>query len=159
MDRLQVSYAPAGYECPFCFLLAGGETELDSPHDIVLQSARATALIASVWWPNNPAHVLVIPNEHHENIYDLPEVYGHAVHDVVRRVAIAMRTAYHCAGISVRQHNEPVGGQEIWHYHVHVIPRFQDDDLRRSVPSSTVAPLDVRRPYAQRLRQRLVGQG
>jgi histidine triad (HIT) family protein len=81
----------------------------------VLQTARATALIASVWGPGNPGHVIVIANRHYENIYDLPDAYGHAVHDAMRRVATAMRAAYDCAGISIRQHNEPAGGQEIWH--------------------------------------------
>lgn len=151
-----VSHAPSGYKCPFCFLLAGGETAMDSPEDVVLQTDLATALIASVWWPNNPGHVIAIPNGHYENVYDLPDAYGHAVHDVVRRVSIAMRAAYTCAGVSIRQHNEPAGGQDVWHYHVHVIPRFSGDDLQRTVPSSQIAVPEVRRPYAHRLRQRLL---
>ncbi len=129
---------------------------MDSPEDVVLQTDLATALIASVWWPNNPGHVIVIPNGHYENIYELPDAYGHAVHDVVRRVSIAMRAAYDgCAGVSMRQHNEPAGGQDIWHYHVHVIPRFEDDALNQTVPSSDIAVPEVRGPYAHRLRQRV----
>jgi histidine triad (HIT) family protein len=153
-----LSHEPAGYECPFCSLLAGGETAWDSPRDIVLQTDRATAKVASVWWPNNPGHVIVVPNGHYENIYELPDEYGHAVHDAVRRVAIAMRAAYSCAGITVRQHNEPAGGQEIWHHHVHVIPRYPDDNLNGSALGPAIAPLDTRRPYAEKLRQRLAGE-
>ena len=159
MDDPAPSHAPAGYQCPFCFLLAGGETALDSPGDIVLQTARATALIASMWWPGNPGHVMVVPNRHYENIYDLPDAYGHAVHDAIRQVATAMRATYDCAGVSVRQHNEPAGDQEIWHYHAHVIPRHRDDNLHMSVPSADIAPPDVRWPYAQKLRRHLTVPG
>ncbi|MFF0612731.1 HIT family protein [Nocardia tengchongensis] len=128
------NHEPAGYDCPFCFLLVGGETPLDSPRDIVLRTDQATAFTASRWWPNNHGHVLVIPNAHHENLYDLPPEYGHAVHDVVRAIAIAMRATYACSGVSTRQHNEPPGGQDVWHYHVHVFPRYDGDNLYGSRP-------------------------
>ncbi|MEU8221088.1 HIT domain-containing protein [Kribbella sp. NPDC048915] len=107
--------------------------------------------VASWWWPNNLGHVLVIPTAHHENLYDLPAQSGHAVHDVVREVAIAMRTSYGCTGISTRQHNEPDGYQTAWHYHVHVFPRYPDDNLYNSRRLPTPATAAEREPYIQRL--------
>lgn len=65
----------------------------------MVRTGLATALISPRWWPRNRGHVLVVPNAHHENLYDLPREYGHAVQDVVREVAIAMRAAYGCAGL------------------------------------------------------------
>ncbi|MFB7719877.1 HIT family protein [Nocardia sp. NPDC056100] len=149
------NHEPTGYQCPFCFLLDGGETPLDGPRDIVLRTRLATAFTASRWWPNNRGHVLVIPNAHHENLYDLPPEFGHAVHDVVREIAIAMRAAYDCDGVSTRQHNEPDGGQDVWHYHVHVFPRYRDDNLYGSKPLPDMATADARSPYAERLRNHL----
>ncbi|MFE6862274.1 HIT family protein [Nocardia sp. NPDC057668] len=146
------NHEPAGYDCPFCFLLAGGETPLDTPRDIVLRTAHATAFTASRWWPNNHGNVLVIPNAHHENLYDLPAEYGHAVHDVVREVAVAMRATYGCAGVSTRQHNEPAGGQDVWHYHVHVFPRYHGDDLYMSRPLPGFVPGEQRWAYTDKLR-------
>ncbi|MFE3056227.1 HIT family protein [Nocardia sp. NPDC059239] len=146
------NHEPSGYDCPFCFLLTGGETPLDSPRDIVLRTGRATAFTASRWWPNNRGHVLVIPNAHHENLYDLPPEYGHAVHDVVREVAIAMRATYGCDGVSTRQHNEPAGSQDVWHYHVHVFPRCHADNLYGSQPLPGYATGEQRWIYADRLR-------
>lgn len=155
------NHEPAGYQCPFCFLLGGGDTAADDQRDIVLRTDKATALLASGWRPNNEAHVLVIPNAHHENLYDLPAEYGHAVHDVVREVAIAMRTAYKSEGISTRQHNEPAGTQHVWHHHVHVFPRYAGDDFYRdfyrATPQYRFAPLEERLPYADRLRRQLDG--
>ena len=147
-----IRHEPPGYECPFCVLVAGGETEWDSPRDVVLRTEHATAKVASGWLPNNPGHVLVVPNAHHENIYELPSAYGHAVHDVIQRVAVAMRNSYGCAGISTRQHNEPAGDQEVWHYHVHVYPRYPDDDLYHTEPATTPVPGPQRWVYADKLR-------
>ncbi len=68
------NHAPDGYDCPFCLLAAGGEDELTAQHDIVLRREHALAFVASRWWPNNQAHVLVIPTTHHENLYDTPHL-------------------------------------------------------------------------------------
>jgi histidine triad (HIT) family protein len=147
------NHAPPDYRCPFCHLLGGADTAANTQDDVVRRGALATAFISPRWWPNNHGHVLVIPNEHHENLYDLPEAYGHAVHDLVREVAIAIRTTYRCDGISTRQHNEPAGNQDAWHYHVHVFPRYRDDQLYESRPYPEFVAPEQRWPYAERLRQ------
>lgn len=150
------NHEPEGYSCPFCVLLDGGDTEFDDQRDIVLRTELATALIASNWYTGNEGHVLVIPNAHHEHLYDLPAAHGHAVHDAVRRAAIALRTAYEgCAGVSVRQHNEPAGSQHVWHFHVHVFPRYEDDDFYGATPEYRFAPLEERAPRAELLRRQL----
>ncbi|MFI5895769.1 HIT family protein [Actinoplanes sp. NPDC051513] len=151
------NHEPEGYICPMCRLVAGGEDEhrINTQRDIVKRSPLATAYIPPKWWPNNHGHVLVVPNAHHESLYDLPSADGHAVHDLVREVAIAIRQTYGCDGTSVRQHNEPAGNQEVWHYHVHVYPRYDGDDLYRSLPCPEYVPAEQRWPYADRLRAHL----
>ena len=123
------NHEPDDYDCPFCRLIGGGEDDLTRQQGIVLRTDRALAFVASRWWPNNRGHVLVVPTAHHENLYDLPPTYGHAVHDAVRDVAVAIRHTYGCAGTSTRQHNEPAGYQDAWHHHVHVFPRYDGDQL------------------------------
>jgi histidine triad (HIT) family protein len=68
-----------------------------------------------------------------------------------------MKAAYHCDGISTRQHNEPAGNQDVWHYHLHVFPRYTDDQLYLNDPAALRArmPADERAGYAQRLRAAL----
>ena len=95
----------------------------------MLRTRCTTAFVASDQWPNNAGHVLVIPNEHHENLYSLPVELAGPIHQSVRRIALALRAAFRCPGISTRQHNEPAGGQDVWHYHVHVFPRYDGDGL------------------------------
>jgi histidine triad (HIT) family protein len=149
------NHAPEDYDCPFCRLIRGGEDALTSQADVVLRTEHALAFVASRWWPNNRGHVLVIPAAHYENLYDLAPEYGHAVHDVVRQVAIAIRSTYDCAGTSTRQHNEPAGYQDAWHYHVHVFPRYPNDRLYNTLPLPTPATPAQRAPYAATLRAHL----
>ena len=148
------NHEPADYRCPFCRLVAGlaDERGINRADDIVRRSDSATAFISPRWWPKNQGHVLVVPNAHHENLYDLPSRYGHGVHDLVREIAIAIRQSYGCAGTSVRQHNEPAGNQDAWHYHVHVFPRYPGDGLYASKPFLEFVPAADRLPYANRLR-------
>ena len=112
---------------------------------------RARARISPRWWPLNPGAALVIPRKHHENLYDLPPESGHAVWDLTQRVAIAMRAAYACDGTSTRQHNEPAGGQDVWHLHVHVFARHDDDRLYERDRESRWVDADERAEYADRL--------
>ncbi|MFI5698150.1 HIT family protein [Kribbella sp. NPDC051586] len=145
------NHEPDGYDCPFCRLAAGLGDALTTQHDIVLRGEHALAFVASRWWPNNPGHVLVVPTAHHENLYDLPPTSGHAVHDLVREVAIAIRSTYNCAGTSTRQHNEPAGHQDAWHYHVHVFPRYPNDNLYTTRHLPNPATPAQREPYINRL--------
>ncbi len=110
---MTVSHEPPGYQCPLCQLVAGADTPRNCQRDIVRRSPGAIAFISPRWWPRNHGHVLVVPTSHHENLYDLPASAGHAVHDLVREIAIAIRQTYGCDGVSTRQHNEPAGNQEV----------------------------------------------
>ena len=99
-------------------------------------------LLFTGWNPESVLQVvsngLVIPIEHHENLYDLPIDLGSALQRAIRDTALAMKAAFGCDGVSTRQHNEPAGNQDVWHYHVHVFPRFHDDDLYRGCGCSLV---------------------
>jgi histidine triad (HIT) family protein len=66
-----------------------------------------------------------------------------------------MRTAYDCAGVSTRQHNEPAGNQDVWHFHQHLFPRYPGDDLYGTLPEPDWLPVERRRAYAERLRAAL----
>ena len=146
------NHAPSEYICPFCLLIQGKDTAQSQLRqtDIVFQTADVTACMATRKYPNNQGHVLIIPNQHFENIYDLPLDISAKVHVLSREVALALKSEYHCDGIMLRQHNEPAGDQNIWHYHLHVIPRYQNDDFYTAQKS----PFDAgeRAKYARKLK-------
>lgn len=147
------NHEPPGYDCPFCALADRRRNGVNAESDIVVRSCDAMALIAPRWWPNNHGHVLVVPNGHHENLYDLPPEVGHGVHDLTREIAVALRTSYRCEGVSIRQNNEPVSHQTVWHYHVHVFPRYAQDRLYSSDPEDDYVAVEKRQEYAQRLQE------
>lgn len=149
------NHEPEGYICPFCRLVQGGETAINSQQDIVYHNELVTAFVSPRLWPNNKGHILIIPNEHFENIYDLPAMYAHHIQDVAREIAITFKKAYACDGVSTRQHNEPSGNQEVWHYHLHVFPRYHSDNLYRSQAYQEFASAEIRQIYAQKIKAHL----
>jgi len=95
--------------------------------------------------------VFVVANMHYENVYELPPELGAPIQRAVWNVALAMKQAYGCEGVSTVQHNEPHGNQDVWHYHV--FPRYPGDDLYASRRRLTTA--EERQPYAEKLREAL----
>jgi len=145
------SHEPEGYECPFCHVWGIERPDQGTKQrDIIYQNEKVTAFIAGKWWPNNKGHVLVIPNQHFENIFELPADYAVEIHRAAQLTAFAMKSTYGCDGISTRQHNEPAGNQDVWHYHLHVYPRYMDDQLYLSKGSQSDP--DERAYYADKLR-------
>jgi histidine triad (HIT) family protein len=144
-----ISHAPKDYDCPFCRNLATGEGE--HPVEILRGYDDVTVKLNPKWWVRNKGAALVVPNTHYENVYDLPVELGTPIQRAVRDAALAMKAAFGCDGVSTRQHNEPAGYQDVWHYHVHVFPRYAGDELyfTRDVywPSA-----DEMRAFADRLR-------
>lgn len=148
-------HEPAEYCCPFCLLLQGSSDALLTRQDIVYQDKLVSAFISPRWWPNNCGHVIIIPNLHVENIYELRSQEAYALADATKRVALALRHTYQCEGVSTRQHNEPAGNQDVWHYHLHVFPRYEGDRLYESQPLPEFASAEQRLPYADKLRKYL----
>jgi histidine triad (HIT) family protein len=148
------NHAPDNYECPFCALLKG-EDRLSKQSDVLYQDEDITAFISSHWWPNNPGHVLIIPNKHHENIYDLPDDLSDMIYRMAKRIALAMKEVYKSDGVSTRQHNEHDGGQDVWHYHLHVFPRYKNDELYTNQYKARLTTPEERAPYAAKLKEYL----
>ena len=111
-------HAPPDYRCPFCAIVQ--ELEADyvytSQAEVVLRDEQVTAFISAHQWPANRGHVVVVPNEHYENLYELPDALAAPIQSAARRIALALKSEYDCDGISTRQHNEPAGNQDVWHY-------------------------------------------
>lgn len=153
-----ISHAPDSYRCLMCAFVAGEYTEHNTSSDLVVERQNVLALVSPKWWPNNPGGVLVLPREHHESIYELPRDVGHALWDLTQDVATAMRHSYNCDGITVRQHNEPAGDQDMWHLHVHVIPRHHGDRLHELSGAASWHAASERAPCTETLRTALTDE-
>lgn len=142
-------HEPNGYRCPFCAIVQGSE----DPRATVWRDEVCVAVIARHQKPKSKGALLVFPVAHFENIYVLPDEIGAHIFKVSKRLAIALRTALACDGISTRQHNEPAGNQEVWHYHLHVAPRFANDNFYAA--TNEFMEVEDRLPYATSLRSAL----
>ena len=103
--------------------------------------------------PRGDGHALVIPKVGFRNLLDADVDALAAVHRTTKRVARAAMRAFGADGITVQQFNEPAGGQVVFHYHVHVIPRFEGVSLRPH--TGDMEDGDVLKANAAKLREAL----
>jgi histidine triad (HIT) family protein len=113
--------------CPFCAIVAG---QLEA--SVVAQTPTALAFLdlrQAV-----PGHVLVVPRQHVENIYEIEPAVAGEVMQLSVRVAHALRAEFNPPGLNLWQSNGAAGGQEVPHFHLHVQPRRIGDGLLRVYP-------------------------
>lgn len=107
--------------CVFCEILAGREPASFLHRDDLCASFMDIQ-------PVNPGHLLVIPNVHTPDLAGLAEETGAQLFRVGRRLAAALRqSGVRCQGVNLFLADGPAAGQEIFHVHLHVIPRYRAD--------------------------------
>ena len=112
--------------CVFCKIILG-----EDQASIVFEDDRVLAFMDL--HPANVGHTLVVPREHWETIYDIPEKVLGEIFAVVKRVSVAVKKAVGAEGMSILQFNERAAGQSVNHFHVHVVPRFRGDAMSKFI--------------------------
>ena len=77
--------------------------------------------------PATKGHALILPKEHYTNLYDLPEETAAEAIKLAKKVALKMKDKLGCDGVNIVQNNEEAAGQTVFHFHMHVIPRYKED--------------------------------
>ena len=77
--------------------------------------------------PASKGHSLVIPKEHYANIYEMPEELCGEAMIVAKKMASKMTDALLADGFNIMQNNNEVAGQTVFHFHMHLIPRYKED--------------------------------
>jgi histidine triad (HIT) family protein len=151
------NHAPQNYQCPLCIAIQGIENEhtLMKQADIVYRNNDLIVCVNSKFVKNNPGHVIIFPINHYENLYDLPYDIGHQIFDMAKFIALALKDIRKCDGITLLQNNEPASDQHAFHFHLHVFPRFQNDQLHQNMINYAVLSPEDRKPYADKLREYL----
>jgi len=126
--------------CVLCGIVGGRV-----PAAVVASSEHALAFLDTE--PANEGHTLVIPKRHADDIWDLETEDGLAVWSLAVDVAHRIRSTLDPDGLTLSQANREAGGQDVFHFHLHVIPRF----VRRWRPLREPGDLDG---IAARLRGR-----
>jgi histidine triad (HIT) family protein len=134
-------------DCVFCRIVAR-----QIPATVVFEDEHTLAFmdIGHV----NPGHVLVAVKKHAENLYALDDPQAGAVLRAAARVARAIRDAFNPEGLSVYQANGKAAGQTVFHYHVHLVPRYAGDGMELSWPVKN-PPREKLAEYAEKIKASL----
>lgn len=108
-------------DCIFCKLING-----EIPSAKIYEDEHVFAFMDIM--PLTKGHILVIPKEHKESIYDLSEEQAANLFKVVPRLASALKDSYHPAGMNLLNNNGAPAGQSVFHFHLHLIPRYDETD-------------------------------
>lgn len=77
--------------------------------------------------PATKGHALILPKQHSDNLYELPDETAAKVMVLAKKMAAKMTEKLQCDGFNIVQNNGEVAGQTVMHYHLHLIPRYKDD--------------------------------
>ncbi len=108
-----------GADCIFCRIIAG---EIPS-HTIYEDEEFQVILDAS---PAAKGHALILPKAHYADIYDIEEDVAARAMKLAKKLACHMTEALPCDGFNLVQNNREIAGQTVFHFHMHLIPRYKD---------------------------------
>ena len=78
--------------------------------------------------PAAKGHALILPKNHYANLYELPEETASKVMLLAKKMAVQMTDKLKCDGFNLVQNNGEVAGQTVFHFHMHLIPRYKNDN-------------------------------
>lgn len=79
--------------------------------------------------PATKGHAIIIPKEHYKNLFELSDDIASKALVVAKKVATKLCEHLNCDGFNLLQNNEEVAGQTVFHFHIHLIPRYVDDTV------------------------------
>jgi histidine triad (HIT) family protein len=125
--------ATAARPCTFCDLIRGA-----AEVSVCYEDSNALAFMDIQ--PVNSGHVLVVPRQHYESLADIPQELAMHLFEVATRLEPAVRQVTKAEGTNMIVSSGAAAGQDVFHYHVHVIPRFAEDgfDVKLPFPDSAM---------------------
>lgn len=106
--------------CIFCKL-----ANKDIPTNIIYEDEKFTVIMDAS--PATKGHALILPKNHAANIYELPDEDAADIFVLAKKLATKMTEILHCDGFNIVQNNGEVAGQTVFHFHMHLIPRYLND--------------------------------
>ncbi|MCI9099492.1 MAG: HIT family protein [Lachnospiraceae bacterium] len=80
--------------------------------------------------PASKGHTLILPKKHAENLYDLPDETASKALVLAKNMASKIEKALECDGLNLVQNNGEKAGQTVFHFHMHIIPRYKNDSVK-----------------------------
>lgn len=110
-------------DCIFCKIIAG-----EIPSATVYEDEDFKAIMDI--FPAAKGHVIILPKKHHANLFELEEDIAAKALPVARKIARALQSELGCDGMNLLQNNGEAAGQTIFHFHMHLIPRYLEDQVK-----------------------------
>ncbi|MCR4705280.1 MAG: HIT family protein [Lachnospiraceae bacterium] len=107
-------------QCIFCKIAAG-----EIPSKTIYEDDEFRVILDL--GPATKGHALILPKEHYANLYELPEETAKKVICLAKKMASVMTEKLHADGFNLVQNNGEVAGQTVFHFHMHLIPRYKGD--------------------------------
>ena len=108
--------------CIFCKIAAG-----QIPSATIYEDADFRVILDIE--PASKGHALILPKEHYANLYEMPDELAAKVLVVAKQIITKMTDILGCDGYNVLQNNGEEAGQTVFHFHMHLIPRYKEDDV------------------------------
>jgi histidine triad (HIT) family protein len=108
--------------CIFCKIAAG-----DIPSATIYEDNDFRVILDIE--PASKGHALILPKEHYANLYELSDDLAAKALIVAKKVITKMTGILGCDGYNVVQNNGEAAGQTVFHFHIHLIPRYKDDNV------------------------------
>lgn len=105
--------------CIFCKIVAG-----EIPSNTIYEDDEFKVILDAS--PASRGHSLILPKEHYADIYEIDEEAAGRAMKLAKKLAIRMTEALSCDGLNILQNNHEVAGQTVFHFHMHLIPRYKD---------------------------------
>ena len=106
-------------DCIFCRIISG-----EIPSTTIYENSKFMDIA-----PANKGHVLILPKEHYDNIYDIDTATAGELFELAVMTARALKSVLDCDGMNILQNNGTVAGQTVFHFHMHIIPRYEGDTV------------------------------
>lgn len=135
-------------DCIFCQIIAH-----QAPAEFVYEDDHVVAFMDI--YPATRGHCLIVPRHHVRNLYDVAPDLAVAVMNVAVRLAPALRDVTRADGMNLWQSSESAAGQVVFHFHMHLLPRYAGDGLHVPGNRRRAAPAELN-GLATDVRQRLM---
>lgn len=109
-------------DCIFCKIISG-----EIPSTTIYENSKFKVIMDIA--PANKGHVLILPKEHYDNIYDIDTATAGELFELAVMTARALKSVLDCDGMNILQNNGTVAGQTVFHFHMHIIPRYEGDTV------------------------------
>ena len=112
-------------DCIFCRLANG-----DIPTNALYEDDIVKAIFDLS--PASMGHIIILTKEHFNDLYSIDEETAAHVFKVATKLAKAIKESLNCDGMNILQNNEEIAGQTVFHFHMHIIPRYLGDNVKFS---------------------------